>query len=146
MKKATRYTRITFAALAMLSLAGLAQAGNERICSPMLQSTEAYIKFPNGAFSIAGDYGSDRITSRYDNDSGQRVLLTGRYTNVAGGGGTASNKLCHIDQARSVGAPSTLIMVFGNGSDCNNWYAWAQVQSEVAYSGCDVSGNTVTLK
>jgi hypothetical protein len=112
----------------------------------MVAQTEIYVSFPDGAFSIAGDYGSDRITTRYDNDQHQRVLYTGRYTNIMGGGGTVTNTLCYIDQAKGVGAPSTLIMVFGNGRDCGNWYSWAQVQSSVAYSGCEVNGDTVTLK
>jgi len=55
----------------------------------MVAQQDIYVKFPDGAFSMAGDYGSDRITTRYDNDQYQGVLYTGRYTNIAGGGGIA---------------------------------------------------------
>jgi len=49
------------------------------------------------------------------NSGGQGILLAGIYTNRMGGNRIAANTLCYIDQAKSVGAPSTLIMVFGNG-------------------------------
>jgi hypothetical protein len=134
MVSAIAFTNITYA------------NGNERICEPMVAKSEIYVNFPNGAFSIAGDYGSNRITTRYDNDRHQGVLYTGRTTNALGGGGTDIHKLCYIDQAKGVGAPSTLIMVFGEHDNCGSWYSWAQVQSSVVYSGCEVNGNTVTLK
>lgn len=89
-------------------------AGNDRICTPKVANTDVHVKFPNGGFAMAGDYGSDRIITRYDSDNGQGVLITGRYTNAMGGGSTAPNTLCYIDQAKDVGVPATLIMVFGD--------------------------------
>jgi hypothetical protein len=132
--------------LTAVVLVNPAYAGNQLICSPMIQNIDTNVNFPKGAFSLAGDYGEARIRSFYNVNTGDSVLYKGYTTNFAGGGDFAAHKLCYIYQAKSVGAPSTLIMAFGRGSDCNNWYSWAQVQSAVEYSGCDVSGNTVTLK
>jgi hypothetical protein len=146
MKQFSIISRLTMAMLAAASFSSIAHAGNTRICSPMLASVDVVVRFPNGGFAQAGDSGSDRILAHYDNESGQRILYKGYQKNFAGGGDYAANKLCHIDQATDLGGPATLIMVFGKNSDCNNWFSWAQVQSGATYSGCDVSGNTVTLK
>jgi len=138
---------VTLFGISLLST-GSVFATNERICSPMVNEYQVYVAFPKGAFAPTGDGGGFRtmISTRYDNNDRKGLLYSLAEGNVVGGSAGTSKTLCFIDQAKGVGDAATLIMAWGNGTDCNSWWGWAQVQSSVAYSGCTVNGNNITLE
>ncbi len=125
-----------------------AHAVNERLCSPGLHGHQVAAKFTKGGFTFAGDGGKRAdIVTRYDNDNRAVALYDIFEANGFGGNTGVDYKLCYVDQARAVGAPSTLIFVWGHKDNCGNWWGWAQVQSASVYDTCEFSksGNTVNI-
>lgn len=150
MKKSFSVLAATFVGALALSSTTVF-ANNERLCSPKIKAHEVVVNFPKGAFSVAGEGGrkADFSTS-YSNDNGGALQYNLFESNGFGGNAAVDYVLCHVDQARSVGAPSTLIFVWGHKDNCGNWWGFTQVQSAAVYSGCDASksGNrlNITLK
>lgn len=144
-------TLLTLASGTLAFQATNAEAGNQRLCSPNLRAHEVVVNFPKGAFTTAGEGGkrADFSTS-YNNGDGSSLQYNLFEANGFGGNSAVDYVLCHVDQAKGVGAPSTLIFVWGHVGNCGNWWGFTQVQSAAVYSSCDASksGNrlNVTLK